>query len=240
MPLVAASDFEGLPQEPEARWLQLRDLVEKRLDNGFDMNNGGHETYNLLEYVQVLSAAAEELGIGALEKIYPGNVHEDFDAFRESVTGLATRLSLRLKMQNSTYSVALSRPTRKEIFLNIEDLRSIIRRSDISEKKREEASDIVDQIQILILAPRTDIARVGILLVALGAFAVGTTSFLADLPPALGTISALIGADKREEESEQTLIEDAREKLQIQDLREKPNEEAKSETGYEPNDEIPF
>jgi len=240
MSLVAVSDFKELPPEPEARWLQLRDLVEKRLDERFDMNNGGNETYELLEYVQILTAAADELGIGELLQISPTNIREEFDPFRASVAALATRLSLRLSPKNSTDSVALSRPTRKEILCNIEALRSMISRSDISDENKTKASRIFDQLQILILAPRTDIARVGILLAAIGAFAVGTASLLADLPPAIGTISALIGADKLEEESEQALIEDSRKSIQIQDLRETPDEVTNNEIHDESNDEVPF
>lgn len=240
MPLVYSGDFESFPQQPEARWLQLRDLVEKRLDDGFDMKNESHETYDLLEYIQVLSAAAEELGVGALGEISPSNVREEFDTFRASVAALATRLSLRVSLQKIAHSVALARPTRKQIFGEIENLRSTIGNSELSEPEKVKAAKNIDQLQILIMAPRTDLARVGILLAGIGAFAVGTTSTLADLPSAIGTISALIGADKLEEESEQALIEDARKKLQIQDLREKPSGEANSETGYEPNDEIPF
>lgn len=224
MPLVAASDFKDLPQEPEVRWLQLRDLIEKCLENGVDMNNGGYETYDLLEYIQVLSAAAEELGIGALGEIPPSNFREEFDTFRASVAALATRLSLRVNMQEIAHSVALARPTRKQIFGEIENLRSTITKSELSELEKVKVSKNIDQLQILIMAPRTDIARIGILLAGIGAFAVGTTSTLADLPSAIGTISALIGADKLEEESEQALIEGARKKLQIQDLRENPSD----------------
>lgn len=240
MPLVYASDFKDLPQEPEARWLQLRDLVEKRLDECFDMDNGGRETYELLEYVEILAAAAEELGIGALKEIAPGNIHEDFDAFRASVAALATRLNLRVSVQKIAHSVALERPTRKKILTEIEKLRSTIKNSELSEAEKNKAAKNIDQLQILVIAPRTDIARVGIVLTAIGAFAVGATSLLADLPTAIGTISALIGADKLEEENEQALIEDARRKPQIPDLRKAPDEETNNEMGYDPTDEIPF
>ncbi|MBQ0752213.1 MAG: hypothetical protein KBT70_18625 [Roseovarius sp.] len=240
MPLVAASDFEGLPQQPEARWLQLRDLIEKRLDNGFDMNNGGYETYDLLEYVQILSVAAEELGIGALKEIAPGNVREDFDAFRASVAGLATRLSLRVSVRTIANSVALSRPTRIKVLSEIENLRAMIRSSELSETQKNKAGKQIDQLQIMVISERTDIARVGSILAIIGGIAVGTTSLLADLPPAIGTISALIGRDKLEEESEQALIEDSRKRLQIQDHRQMPNEENGGELGYESGDELPF
>jgi len=240
MPLVEASDFEGLPPEPEARWLRLRDLVEKRLDNGFHMNNGGHETYDLLEYVQVLSAAAEELGIGSLEEISPSNVREDFDTFRADVAAMATRLSLRLTTQNSKHSVALSGPTRKKIVNEIENLRSTISNSELSKAQRTKALRNIDQLHILIVAPRTDILRVGIILVGIGAVTAETTSFLADLPSAIGTITALIGADKQEEESDQALIAHSRKQLQIQDLRETPDEKTNNEADDGYNDELPF
>jgi hypothetical protein len=93
---------------------------------------------------------------------------------------------------------------------------------------------------MLIVAPRTDILRVGIILVGIGAVSAETTSFQADLPSAIGTITALIGADKQEEESDQALIADSRKKLQIQDLRETPDEKTHNGTDYGSNDEIPF
>lgn len=239
MPLVVASDFEGLPQEPVARWLQLRDLVEKRLDENFNSHDGGYETYDLLEYVNVLSAASEELGVGNLKEVAEGNIRESFDGFRAGVAGLSTRLSLRSLNASTAHSVALSRPRRGEILSNIESLRLMISRSDISVGKKTEASRIVDQLQILILEPRTDIARVGILLAAVGAFAVGTTSLLADLPPAIGTISALIGADKQDETAEFALIETQKKTLQIQDLRE-PQTTTMVNEGSNDDDQIPF
>ncbi|MEB8388639.1 hypothetical protein OO012_15535 [Rhodobacteraceae bacterium KMM 6894] len=225
MPLIAASDFESLPDEPVARWLQLRDLIESRLDNRCDMSNGGYETSDLLEYVVVLSAAANELEIGDLEEIPPGAIRDNFDVFRASVAALATRLSLRSSRPNTAQSVALARPTRKKILLEIEGLREKISLSELSASEKAKAKANLEKLQILIISPRTDIARVGCLLVAIGAFAVGSTSLLADLPSAIGTISALIGADKVEEENEQALIEDTSRRLQIQDLREIPDDE---------------
>ena len=169
MPLVYSGDFESFPQQPEARWLQLRDLVEKRLDDGFDMKNESHETYDLLEYIQVLSAAAEELGVGALGEISPSNVREEFDTFRASVAALATRLSLRVSLQKIAHSVALARPTRKQIFGEIENLRSTIGNSELSEPEKVKAAKNIDQLQILIMAPRTDLARVELTALTLAA-----------------------------------------------------------------------
>lgn len=232
MPLIAANDFDGLPDEPIARWLQLRDLVEKRLDSFGEYSEGRNSTHDLLEYTQVLSAAADELGVGSFPEISPGNISEEFSMFRARVAGLATRLSLRSGIVSASNSVTLARPTRKRILIEIETLRSLIRNSDISDAQKNKATGKIDQLQILIVASRTDIARIGLLLVGIGAFAAGTTSFLADIPNAIGTISALIGADKLEEEDDQRLIESARSELQIEDLR---------ATSGDPNDdEIPF
>ncbi len=229
-----------LPLEPEARWLQLRDLVEKRFFERFDMTNGDFETYEFLEFVQILSAAAEELGVGELLQISPGKIREDFDLFRASVAALATRLSLRLGSQNSANFVALQRPTRKKVLSEIENLRAMIRSSELSETQKNKAGKQIDQLQTMVISERTDIARVGSILAIIGGIAVGTTSLLADLPPAIGTISALIGRDKLEEESEQALIEDSRKRLQIQDHREIPGEVANNEMDYGSNDETPF
>jgi len=232
MPLVAADDFASLPKEPVARWLQLRDLVEKRLDSYVDMNNGGNDRVDLLAYVHILTAAADELGVGSLAEVSPANIHEEIDLFRASVAGLATRLSLRINHETNLNYVALERPTRKKILVEVENLRSFVHRSDLSDELKKAALVKLDQLQILIIAPKTDMARVGILLTGIGAFIFASTSFLADAPTALGTISALIGADKMEEENEQRLIEGVKDKLQIQDHRERSNADS--------TDQIPF
>lgn len=240
MSLVSANDFTGLPLEPEARWLQLRDLVEKRLDERFDMNNGGNDTYDSLEYVQILTVAAEELEIGELGQISPSNIREDFDPFRAGVAALATRLSLRLSGAVLTHSVELARPTRKKILAEIENLRATINNSDLPEAQKDKAAKAIDKLQILVIAPRTDIERAGYFLSIIGALAVGATGLLADLPAATGTISALLGADKLEEEKDNALIEGVRKRLEIEDHRESSNENARERMDHEAGDEIPF
>ncbi len=240
MPLVAASDFEVLPQEPEARWLQLRDLIETRLDHGFDMNNRSYETYDLLEYVEVLTAAAEELGINGLKNLPPSNIHEEFSTFRASVAALATRLSLRIAPRKFAHSVAIQRPTRKTILLQITKLRAMIDESELSPTKKQKAAQQIDQLHTLVISERTDIAKVGMVLVGIGAFAVGTTSLLADLPNAVGTISMLIGAEKQEEDKEKALIESDRKQLQIEDLRESSDESPSSGAEHNSSQQIPF
>lgn len=232
MPLVAADDFASLPKEPVARWLQLRDLVEKRLDSFADINNGGNDRVDLLAYVQILTAAADELEVGSLAEVSPANIHEEIDSFRASVAGLATRLSLRIDHENGVNYVALERPTRKKILVEVENLRFFVQRSDLSDELKKAALAQLDQLQILIIAPKTDIARVGILLTGIGAFIFASTSFLADAPSALGTISALIGVDRMEQEQEQKLIEGVKSKLQIQDLRDIPSDGSTDDTPY--------
>ncbi len=240
MPLVAASDFEVLPQEPEARWLQLRDLIETRLDRGFDMNNRSYETYDLLEYAEVLTAAAEELGIEGLKSLSPSNIHEDFATFRASVAALAARLSLRKAPRKFAHSVAIQRPTRKALLLKIAELRAIVDESELSQTKKRNAAKQIDQLHTLVISEQTDIAQVGIVLAGIGAFAVGTASLLADLPTAVGTISMLIGAEKQEEDDEKALIESNRKHLQIEDLRESSDQSASSGAEHNPSQQIPF
>ena len=69
-----------------------------------------------------------------------------------------------------------------------------------------------------------------LVLATIGAVIAATTSFLADAPDAIGTITILMGEEKEAEEEEQKALQAEPETLRIEDKR------SKSEN----DDEIPF
>ncbi len=229
MAMLLSSDFESLPDDPAQRWLKLRDLVEGRLGNMFDTREGAIDS-DLIEYWSILASAAEELKVGKLRPVSHGNLREDFSIFRSEVTDLATRLSLRTSTSSRSLSVAISRPTRTKIQVQIDRLRKLVAESELDPNRKTRLASKLDELQLLVVAPRTDFGKVMLVLATIGAVIAATTSFLADAPDAIGTITILMGEEKEAEEEEQKALQAEPETLRIEDKR------SKSEN----DDEIPF
>ena len=228
MALILSADFEALPTEPTLRWLKLRDLLERRLESSVESQEGRSDS-DLVEYWSVLANAADELNVGSLPAISHGNIRQSFEVFQSEVIALATRLSLRTPSINRALSVALERPTRAKIHAQIERLRKLVASSELDAERKNKLNAKLDELQTLITAPRTDFGKTLEVLAFIAMVIAGTTSFLADAPDALTTITAMIAADKEAEESEQRAIEVAKEPLSIPDLRHGTD-----------SDEIPF
>jgi hypothetical protein len=227
MALLSSSDYENLPNEPELRWLKLRDMLENRLDLATEYGNGPSD-HELIEYCSTLYGAAQELSVGHLDDFSVGNIRESYVTFRASVISLATRLSLRIRT-DQVHSIALRSKTKRSIFQEIERLRAAISHSDLDDAKRELIEAKLDELQVLVFSDRTDFNKVIKLLMFLGAALVDTTAFLADAPSAIGTITSLIGVERAEQE-EPKKIDREKSPLQIEDRR----------NNSSLDDEIPF
>lgn len=228
MALIFSSDFDDLPANPAQRWVKLRDLVEKRLGNIADTQEGVSDG-DLIEYCAILSSATEELALGKLPLVGSTSIRDDFASFRSEVIALATRLSLRSSTASKSLSVALTKSTRAKIITQIEKLRKLAAESELSSGHKKRLEKKLDELSTLVIAPRTDITKVALILAIVGSGLVQGTSFLADIPGAIGTITALIGVDKEAEE-EQRLLETEKEPLGL------PAPESRSDD----SGEIPF
>lgn len=229
MALVTSEDFESLPIEPIPRWLKLRDLLEARLAQVTDEREGVSDL-NLVEYCMVLVSAAEELQLGKFESFSIGSIQQHYAEIRSEIIGLATKLSIKSMVSNVTASVALPRASKAKVFSQIERLRKLIESSDLLDKQKAKLFKKLDELHSIVVATRTDYAKLMAILAAVAAGVAGATAFLADAPDALTTITAIVGEAKEAEEEERRLLQAEREPLQLQDMRSNP----------EIDEEIPF
>ena len=231
MPLVYSTDYENLPTEPTLRWLKLRDLVERRLENVTDTMNGVSD-YDLIEYCTVLVNAAETLNLGSFDQRASTNVREDYDRIRAQIIALATKLSINSASVNTSNSVALSTHSKRKIRHQIERLRSLIEASDFDARRKEKLKNKLDDLYQLTIAERIEFGNFFSLLAAVSVAVAGVTSFLADAPDAIATITSIIGEEKEIEIEELRLIEAQGKPKAIPDLRNLPVDNV--------DDEIPF
>ena len=230
MALVYSSDYDRLPVEPVKRWLALRDLAERRLSESTDPREGVSDD-DLSEYCTVLLSAAEELDLAKFDTFPAASVRQHYPNIRAEITALATKLNVRASNANAALSVAVSRSSRHKIFAQVERLRVLITNSDLQENQKKKLISKLDELYVIVNAPRADFAKI---MAAVGLIAAGvvgqTTSFLADAPQAIATLVAIVGEEKEAEEEDQRLLQADRAPLQLEDLR----------SDLDENGEIPF
>ncbi|SLN66172.1 hypothetical protein TRL7639_03755 [Falsiruegeria litorea R37] len=200
MPLLAATDFEDLPSDEIDRWLRLRELLEHRVDESEDHQNG-YSRATLLEYTQLINAIATELGLGTIAEAPTGNIHEVIDDFRAEVAAVAARFSLRANKRKlaSAASVTLSGDVKVRLSEEIAKLRIFVHEAELTEQKKSKILNRLDDLQKEIDEDRVRLKSVMTALALCAAGIGGTTSFLADAPEAAQTIanvSQLVGLQK--------------------------------------------
>jgi hypothetical protein len=225
--LVRDQDYLSFPVEPEKKWLALEEVCRRSLNEVIAQSQDALADELLrLQYMNIVSAAAEELGISGID--VPVS-QANFNHFLMAVTRTSTRLRLKYSSSANALSVSVSRPSRSKILTQIERLRRLIDTSDFPEAKKKDLRKKISDLEAEIVAQRVDFGRVFAALAFLSVALGGTTAFLADAPEALATITSIFGEEKLAEEEEQRQIEAAKKPIAIPDLR-----------GVQDDDSIPF
>ncbi len=192
MALIAASDYEDLPNEPIARWLQLRDLLENRLVEAED-HESGLPLWAILEYSHVLSATAETLNVDTLTAISVGNALEEFDGFRAKASALAAQLSFQPREVGQSDVLPLSHNVRERLISEVDRLTDIVRSAELTDHRKEKLYSLLKRLRSEVEADELNYNRTFKAIAVCAAALVGSTSFLADAPQAIATIAQLVG-----------------------------------------------
>ncbi|WP_131811169.1 hypothetical protein [Tritonibacter horizontis] len=211
MALIAANDYEDLPNEPIARWLQLRDLLERRLLDSQDYESG-LPVWAMLEYSHVLSVTAQAIRPETLSAISVGNALDEFDEFRAKAAALAAQLSFQPRKSGQADVLPVSSAVRGRLISEVDRLTDIVRQSELADHRKEKVFSLLKRLRSEVEAEKLDYNNTLKAISLCAAALVGTTSFLADAPHAIATIAQLIGL---QEEAHQ-------EKLQILALPSEP------------------
>lgn len=226
--LVSDEQFTSFPTEPTEKWLALEATCRRSLNELVTQSRDASADNLLrLQYMNMVASAAEELGILGLDV---PTVEGNFEHFLMAVTRVSTRLRLKSSGRNHAFSVAMPRTTKAKLFTQIERLRKLVVDSEVTESQKKKLGEKLDELEAIIVAPRTDYAKLMAVVASIAFGLGGTTAFLADAPDAIATITAMVGEAKELEENEHRLLQAEKEPLQLQDLR--------NSTSID--DEIPF
>ncbi len=201
--LITDEDIENLPEEPHERFVALDTICRRSLSRLISNESQvSFDNFARIQYMSYIAAAAEELGVQGI--FYPKlmNPIEGFEEFVREVGAASMRIRLKSK-SSKLYSVELSNITKARIEQEIGKLREIINNSDLSETKKEALLIKLGELSShLYEKRRISLAKTMTILMFVSSGLMMTTSFLADAPQAMTTITSLIGADKEAEDAE--------------------------------------
>lgn len=198
--LMTAEEYEELPEENELRFLALESICRSKMLNLITQETSEYYDHSLrIEYMTIVATAAEELDIDNIGSTLGSN---DIDNFLLRVTKVVTRLRLKTSGKQSPYTVQLSTRTKARIRIEIARLREIIQKSDLEDKRKFRLNGKLSELDDEIDKTRVSFNRVMTVLAIVGGSVFAGTSFLADAPEALATITSLVGQDKEAEVKE--------------------------------------
>lgn len=201
--LISGEDFASLPIETTEKFLALEAICRRNLNELVDDQSTQASDRSLrMQYMSTVSSAAEELQISGIRYPVAADPNDKFDDFILDVIGVATKLRLKKSAGLDHQSVRLSVKTMDLIEEQVQRLRKIIVKSDLSEEAKQRLLEKLRELSSELIRPRVSFGRVMAVLAVVGAAVCGTTGFLAAAPEAIATITALIGVDKEAEEKE--------------------------------------
>ena len=204
--LISEEDFDNLPDDPLDKFVALDAICRRSLSRLISNESQvSFDNFARLQYMSIISAAASELGVEGVP--FPHNLTNPVDGFEKFLLDVGAA-NMRIRLQNRTsklYSVELTNRTKARIEQEINKLREFIINSDIPERKRKSLLKKLDELSEYISdRKRINFNQTMAILTYVAANITLATSFLADAPGALATlttITSLIGVDKEEEEA---------------------------------------
>ena len=202
--LISDEEYENLPDDPREQFIEVARIFSRKIKSLYDEGVADKMRQNItLQYMTAVASAAEALEIdGITYPNYSISVDQSLESFKIRLSKIVTGLRFKSGSRSKLYSVKLAARSKSIIELKIEKLREIIKNSDIPEERKRKLFLKIDELNAELNNSRLNFAKVmSVIAYISGAVAVGT-SFLADAPDAIATITSIIGKDKDAEEKE--------------------------------------
>lgn len=201
--LISEADYETLPADPYRKFVTIEQICRRNMTAMIDDHSSGDfDHFVRLQYMTIVSSIAEELGIQGAEYHYTADdAYGSYQDFLRRVSGVVARIRLR-SPTNDQFSVRLANKTKGIIESELDKLRNLIKASDLDERKVARLLGFIEDFRTELHKERLSYAPAMAALAFLSAGVVASTSFLADAPAAIATITSLVGADKEKEDEE--------------------------------------
>lgn len=201
--LISDADYDTLPADPYRKFVAIEQICRRNMTAMINNDSSGEfDQFIRLQYMTIVSAIAEELGIEGADYHYTAdNAYGSYQDFLRRVSGVVARIRLRSPV-NDQFSVRLANKTKGIIEYELDKLRTLIHASDLEEARKQRLLGKIEEFRTELHKQRLAYPPAMAALAFLAAGVAGTTSLLADAPAAIATITSLIGSDKEKEDAE--------------------------------------
>lgn len=203
--MFSGFDVSDLPDEPELAFLAFeqaaRDHYQRRMANRGDEHQDGI----MLEYLNNVVAAAEELEIEDIKDVeiptFQTMGYDKFVEFRTKVDFFRTKINIRYVAKQKRGSVKLDSVAKSKIHHLIDQIREHIERSDLPEDKRDSLLRKLNDFAKAVDQNRTALqAAMGIYLYVCAGIGAGVES-LRPVKELIDSVAGLLGKAKEAEEA---------------------------------------
>ena len=203
--LLDIDDIEGLPHENGPRWAALESLARHRLQLALSDDEAGRsEKYLKLQYMQIVVAAADELGVQNISVPGGNDPASQLDAFMISAQAAATRIYLSSDQSNTLSGIRIGQNTKREIRSLVKEIHNSIPDLDLPSRQEERLKKALTNFQSDLEMPRSrysiGAAHLVIALTVLN-LAVNTTAILPTAIESVQKIQSLWGEEKERSEA---------------------------------------
>lgn len=216
--VLSGLDFSKLPSDPCMKSIAIESHCRNILMSAIsDEGTEYFDKFTRSQYMEIVSEAANELGIGDLSFFTSNTEHvqDQLEDFLTSVSKLIMRIQLRSHSNKDELSVRLSSKSKGIIESKLAEIRILIAESDLPERKKQSLLDKIEKFRTELHNERLRFGPTMATLVYIAAGIAGLTSFAADAPDAIATIMQLVGEEKEAEVTELTRLEAPNEPAKI-------------------------
>ncbi|MGR3461091.1 MAG: hypothetical protein ACU0B5_02520 [Roseovarius sp.] len=204
--LLDSDDYETLPTEAGPRWVALESLARRRLHLALqDDDSKRTERYLKLQYMKIVVAAAEELGIQNVSIPGGNDPAGQLDAFMIGAQAAATRIYLSNGAQLQVNGLRIGEKTKEEIRGLVNDIQCCIPDLNLTSRHEERLKKALIDFQAELDLPRSRYSiGAGHLVTALTVLnlAVSTTAISPTALETIGKIQAAWGEEKERTEAQ--------------------------------------
>ncbi len=202
--LISDDDYDTLPLEPEKRFAAIERICRKNMMAMIsnESNDNSYDSLLRTEYMTIVTATAEELGINGIHYIDNfDNTEDNLREFLRETSGVTAKIRLRNSSGRDALSVKLASRTKGLIEDQLTKLKASVTESTLPEDKKLRLMGKIEEFRDELHKERLRFGVSLAVLASIGAMVGGGTAFLADGPTAISTITHLIGIDKESEDA---------------------------------------
>lgn len=154
--LLDTEDFEDLPDDHGARWVVLEKLARERLGHALVQTESGRNEKSLkLQYMHVVNAAADNLGVQGISIPGGSDAASQLDVFMIHAQAAATKILLDSGETHSVFGFRVRDDAKSRIRFLLAEIHNLISNLKLSEAREKRLRSALRQFSVELDTPKS-------------------------------------------------------------------------------------